>query len=242
MPSSWAGSKYDIGGGLVAEDIDITDLETIKRGNGFGIDANNDGKADPWNPADSIASAAYYLASHGFENNKEKAIWAYNHAEWYIDSVIKLAESFKFQKDISKTELNINKSSGIDVTTVGYKWINNSYYVFGGGRNKEEIKRGYFDCSSFVHWAFEQVGVTLGSRTGVTTDILKGMGNAVSYEAAKPGDLVFFDTYKKDGHVGIYLGEGKFIGAQSSTGVGIADMSNGYWSQKFNGRVKRITY
>lgn len=242
MPSSWVGSKYDIGGGLVAEDIDITDLETIKRGNGFGIDANNDGKADPWNPADSIASAAYYLASHGFENNKEKAIWAYNHADWYVDKVIKLAESFKFQKDISTIDLNINNNSGIDVTTVGSKWINNSYYVFGGGRSKEDISRGYFDCSSFVHWAFEQVGVTLGNRTGVTTDTLKEMGNAVNYEAAKPGDLVFFDTYKKDGHVGIYLGEGKFIGAQSSTGVAIADMSNGYWNQKFNGRVKRISH
>lgn len=56
----------------------------------------------------------------------------------------------------------------------------------------------------------------------------------------QPGDLVFFDTYKADGHVGIYVGDGKFIGAQSKTGVAIADMSKGYWQQKFNGRVKRI--
>ncbi len=56
----------------------------------------------------------------------------------------------------------------------------------------------------------------------------------------KPGDVVFFDTYKTDGHVGIYIGDGKFIGAQSSTGVAIADMSKGYWKEKFNGRVKRI--
>jgi cell wall-associated NlpC family hydrolase len=105
----------------------------------------------------------------------------------------------------------------------------------------KRISRGDFDCSSFVHWAFEQVGVSLGNRTEVTTDTLKEMGNAVNYEAAKPGDLVFFDTYKKEGHVGIYLGEGKFIGAQSSTGVAIEDMTSGYWSRKYNGRVKRIT-
>jgi cell wall-associated NlpC family hydrolase len=39
----------------------------------------------------------------------------------------------------------------------------------------------------------------------------------------QPGDLVFFNTYKKDGHVGIYIGNGKFIGSQSSTGVEIAE-------------------
>jgi len=47
----------------------------------------------------------------------------------------------------------------------------------------------------------------------------------------KTGDLVFFDTYKKDGHVGIYVGDGKFIGTQTSTGVAIADMSKGYWKE-----------
>jgi cell wall-associated NlpC family hydrolase len=56
----------------------------------------------------------------------------------------------------------------------------------------------------------------------------------------KPGDLVFFDTYKKDGHVGIYVGGGQFIGAQSSTGVAIANMSSGYWADHFSGHVVRI--
>lgn len=37
----------------------------------------------------------------------------------------------------------------------------------------------------------------------------------------------FFNTYKRDVHVGIYVGNGKFIGAQSSTGVAVADMSVG---------------
>ena len=57
---------------------------------------------------------------------------------------------------------------------------------------------------------------------------------------AQPGDLVFFDTYKIDGHVGIYLGGGKFIGSQSSTGIAIADLTSGFYKKKFNGRVMRI--
>lgn len=76
---------------------------------------------------------------------------------------------------------------------------------------------------------------------GSSTDSLKNSGRQISVNEMQPGDLVFFDTYKKDGHVGIYIGNGKFIGSQSSTGVAIADMSNGYWKQKFNGRVVRIS-
>jgi hypothetical protein len=57
----------------------------------------------------------------------------------------------------------------------------------------------------------------------------------------QPGDIVFFDTYKKNGHVGIYVGNGKFIGSQSKTGVAIADMSSGYFKKKFNGVVRRVS-
>ena len=127
-----------------------------------------------------------------------------------------------------------------NVVTVGNRWIGNSAYVFGGGRSQSDISHGLFDCSSFVHWAYSQVGVNLGPLGSVSTETLKHAGTQVSSSQMQPGDLVFFDTYKKDGHVGIYVGGGKFIGAQSSTGVAIANMSSGYWKQKFNGRVVRI--
>ncbi|MEH7235098.1 coiled-coil domain-containing protein [Bacillus sp. JJ1562] len=122
------------------------------------------------------------------------------------------------------------------VINAGYKYIGNSAYKFGGGRNSSDIANGLFDCSGFVHWAFAQAGVSVGA----STDALKNQGTAVSVSDMKPGDLVFFNTYKTDGHVGIYIGGGKFIGSQSSTGVAIADMTSGYWKNTFNGRVKRI--
>jgi peptidoglycan hydrolase CwlO-like protein len=128
-------------------------------------------------------------------------------------------------------------SGGIDtVIRAGYKYIGNSVYVFGGGRTASDVARGYFDCSGFVHWAFAQAGISVGS----STDSLKNAGRQVSSSQMQPGDLVFFNTYKTDGHVGIYIGGGKFIGSQSSTGVAIANMSSGYWAQHFNGRVVRI--
>jgi len=122
------------------------------------------------------------------------------------------------------------------VIHAGEKYIGNSVYVFGGGRNAYDVSQGRFDCSGFVAWAVAQAGIKVGAHT----DILKNLGKRVSFSEARPGDLVFFDTYKIDGHVGIYLGNGKFIGSQSRTGVAIADMTNGYYLKKFNGRVIRI--
>lgn len=126
------------------------------------------------------------------------------------------------------------------VATAGVKWIGNSRYVFGGGRNQSDISRGYFDCSSFVHWAYAQAGINLGSLSSVSTETLNKMGKKISITEIQVGDLIFWDTYKKDGHVGIYIGNGKFIGAQSSTGVSIVSLNDSYWSSAFNGHVRRL--
>ena len=45
----------------------------------------------------------------------------------------------------------------------------------------------------------------------------------------KRGDVIFFDTYKINGHVGIYLGDGKFLNDSSSQGVSVGDLNNTYW-------------
>lgn len=118
--------------------------------------------------------------------------------------------------------------------------IGKTEYEFGAGRNEAERKEGIFDCSSFVHWAFDQEGMKLGSMRGVTTDTLKHKGKRVSAEEMQTGDLVFFDTYKEDGHVGIYIGNGEYIGAQESTGAAVESLEEGYWSSVFNEHVRRI--
>jgi hypothetical protein len=54
----------------------------------WGMDANGDGVADPYNPVDAIFSAARYLHAAGASQNLSRAIFAYNHAEWYVQSVL----------------------------------------------------------------------------------------------------------------------------------------------------------
>ncbi|WP_319637840.1 bifunctional lytic transglycosylase/C40 family peptidase [Priestia aryabhattai] len=93
--------------------------------------------------------------------------------------------------------------SGVKVIDAGKTLIGKTRYVFGGGRSQSDINAGRFDCSSFVRWAFEQVGMNVGPMPGVTTDTLKTQGQAINPKDMKPGDVVFFDTYKIDGHVGI---------------------------------------
>lgn len=117
------------------------------------------------------------------------------------------------------------------------KWIGHSSYVFGGGRTSYDRSHGYFDCSGFVHWAYEQIGVNL---SGWTTTSLRYVGEAVSPSDMKPGDLVFFNTYEPNGHVGIYIGNGEFIGSQSSKGVSIENIHSSYWASHFSGVVRRV--
>ena len=54
----------------------------------YGVDGNNDGRTDPYNPVDAIFSAARYLNAAGYQQHPRRAIFAYNHADWYVDSVL----------------------------------------------------------------------------------------------------------------------------------------------------------
>ena len=54
----------------------------------YGTDANHDGKRDPYNPVDAIFATARYLKAAGGEQDINKAVFAYNHANWYVDSVL----------------------------------------------------------------------------------------------------------------------------------------------------------
>ena len=54
----------------------------------YGVDANRDGLKDPFNPVDAIFAAARYLRAAGADTDVRRAIFAYNHADWYVDSVL----------------------------------------------------------------------------------------------------------------------------------------------------------
>jgi len=60
----------------------------------WGVDANGDGIADPWNAEDAISASARYLAASGGQTDISRAVFSYNHAQWYVDEVLQLAQVF----------------------------------------------------------------------------------------------------------------------------------------------------
>ena len=61
----------------------------------YGVDANNDGRKDPYNPVDAICAAARYLKAAGGDTDLRTAIFAYNHADWYVDEVLLYANQYE---------------------------------------------------------------------------------------------------------------------------------------------------
>lgn len=61
----------------------------------YGVDANHDGKKDPFDPEDAIFAAARYLKASGAPGNWHDAIFAYNHAEWYVKRIVEDFEEFR---------------------------------------------------------------------------------------------------------------------------------------------------
>lgn len=103
-------------------------------------------------------------------------------------------------------------------------------YEFGAGPY-EETKR--FDCSSFTRHVFKKFGVNL-PRLAKDQD---NLGRRVSRSELAVGDLIFFTVpgrFESDaipGHVGIYIGDGKFIHTWGDPGVQISELDSGYWSK-----------
>ena len=104
-----------------------------------------------------------------------------------------------------------------------------SPYMFGG------TSPYGFDCSGFTKYAFARVGVHLPR----TADAQLSAGRQIPLQNLRPGDLIFFTTYEPGAsHVGIYLGNGKFIHSGSSTGVAIASAFTGYWGARYYGACR----
>ncbi|MFT4241130.1 MAG: C40 family peptidase [Acidovorax sp.] len=119
-----------------------------------------------------------------------------------------------------------DRASGLVVAAMGFLGVP---YKRGGS----SVETG-FDCSGFVRTIYEQtVGLLLPRRA----DQQAAATQVIDKKELQPGDLVFFNTMRRNfSHVGIYVGDNKFIHApRSGAQVRVEDMDVGYWARRFNG-------
>ena len=123
-----------------------------------------------------------------------------------------------------------NRASELAMRAVGMIGIR---YKYGGTAPESGL-----DCSGLVRYLFKDVWNTDLPRT---SEEISRVGEKVEVHELQPGDLVFYNTLRRTfSHVGIYLGDNKFIHAPSSGGqVRIESMDTGYWKKRFNG-ARRI--
>ena len=129
------------------------------------------------------------------------------------------------QVDQFKQQLS-QKASELVVNAMGFLGVP---YRRGGS----SAEKG-FDCSGFVRAMFEQsVGLVLPRRAREQAEVTQ----AIDADDLQPGDLVFFNTMKqKFSHVGIYLGDHKFIHSpKPGETVRVEDMRQAYWNRRFTG-------
>jgi cell wall-associated NlpC family hydrolase len=105
-------------------------------------------------------------------------------------------------------------------------------------RRGGESPESGFDCSGLVRHVFRE---SLGLSLPRTSWDISRAGETVPRDELQPGDLVFFNTLRRGfSHVGIYLGEHRFVHAPATGGeVRVEDMRQRYWTKRFNG-ARRI--
>ncbi len=129
-----------------------------------------------------------------------------------------------------ETVRNSVRDTASDLVMTAMNFLGVPYRL--GGNSEQQG----FDCSGFTRHIFENsIGLVLPRRADeqATTAGLRSINRA----ELKPGDLVFFNTMKRTfSHVGIYVGDDKFIHSPRAGGaVRIEDMRDAYWSHRFTG-------
>ena len=144
-------------------------------------------------------------------------------------SKVEKRNTFKFS-DIFVSKKNENTEKCQKITSLAKTKLGRKY-VWGASGNKNT-----YDCSSFTKYVYKNIGVTI-PRTSINQS---KFGKYVKRDELQKGDLIFFDTSKRRkgyvNHVGIYLGDNKFIHASSAKKkVVITSLGKNFYSNRYKG-------
>lgn len=192
----------------------------------YGLDGNHDGRVDPYDPADAIPAAARYMKASGAPADYRRAIFAYNHATWYVDRVLALAD--RYRGAITTPSLDIVPADGSRLARLIAiaDQVDRAHipYCYGGGHGTTPARpgRGQYcwytnperqvpgspdaglDCSSSVSLLLQTIGYHLPT---MTSGLLAGWG--------EPGPGQHVTIWANDEHVFLTI-DGRFWGTSQS--------------------------
>jgi cell wall-associated NlpC family hydrolase len=189
---------------------------------GVATDANGDGTASVYDPADAIAGAAKYLLAHGVLTDPAGAIFAYNHLLSYVQVVLSWAGMYA-QGGFTVSAVTTAVQAQCTATTADQ--VPNQAVATVIAFARQQLGKPYlwggtgpdaFDCSGLVMMAYRAAGVSVPR----TSEQQWAWGPRIAAGHEQPGDLVFFagadGTRASPGHVGLVIGHGLMIEAYST--------------------------
>ncbi|MEV0539247.1 C40 family peptidase [Nocardia salmonicida] len=160
-----------------------------------------------YNPSDAIHAAAFYLCDSGAPEDMYAAIFAYNHADWYVNDVLAQAARYRATDTSGGDCHTASPPNPTAAQVISFACAQLGLpYVWGG--NGPDVNGGW-DCSGLTQAAYRAAGISIPR----TTYDQVHTGTPVSENQLAPGDLVFYGTAADVHHVGIYLGGGQMVHA-----------------------------
>jgi hypothetical protein len=198
---------------------------------------------NPFAPQDAYMAAARYLCAHGATRDIRAALFAYNHADWYVADVLHWAQVYGGALNPSlgangpapgestgpAPGASTSASVSAQIVRLAQAW-RGAPYVWGGS------SRTGIDCSGLVMAVFAELGVKLPHNAQLQFNAVPRIPDS----QLQPGDLVFFaQTYPSSQwitHVGIYVGNGLMLNAPT-TGDVVREMPvfSGFWGAHYAG-------
>lgn len=182
----------------------------------YGVDGNGDGRRNIYDPQDAIPGAANYLRASGAPGNWQKALFAYNHAQWYVDDVLERAREYRAlgAGAVAAGDAGMQLAScaaaaetmaagtssevGARIVEVARGEIGNREQPMGSNCTKYNAPQCYAWCSAFTTWVWQ--------KAGVRVPIIPCSGNVLGWAAANggrklgpnetpaPGDAIVYGT------------------------------------------------
>ncbi|WP_196189459.1 CHAP domain-containing protein [Conexibacter sp. W3-3-2] len=177
----------------------------------YGVDGNGDGLRDIYDPQDAIPGAARYLRASGAPGSWQRALFAYNHAQWYVDDVLARAREYRalgagavagqdaqtvLASCTAFTDVAGGSELGGRIVAVARGELGERERPLGSNCTKYNAPGCYAWCSAFTTWVWQ--------KAGVRVPIIPCSGNVLAWAAANGGKRLGPDATPSPGDAIVY--------------------------------------